>query len=94
MAQRKYVIEAKNLKKSFGNNEVLRGIDLKVERGTMLALLGTNGAGKTTTVRILSTLLTFDSGEVKVEGFDVLKQADKLREVIGLTGQSALSMSY
>ena len=89
MAQSEYVIEAKNLKKSYGKNEVLKGVDLTVERGTMVALLGPNGAGKTTTVRILSTLLTFDSGQVTVEGHDVVKQADKVRSVIGLTGQSA-----
>ena len=89
MAQVKYAIEVKNLTKSYGKNEVLKGIDLSVERGTMLALLGPNGAGKTTTVRILSTLLSADSGTVKVEGFDVKKDADKVRSVIGLTGQSA-----
>ncbi len=89
MAQSTYVIEAKNLKKSYGTNEVLKGIDLKVERGTMLALLGPNGAGKTTTVRILSTLLGFDEGSVTVEGHDVVSEADKVRRAIGLTGQSA-----
>lgn len=89
MAQSKYVIEAKGLTKAYGSNEVLKGIDLKVERGTMLALLGPNGAGKTTTVRILSTLLGFDGGKVTVEGHDVTTQAEKVRSVIGLTGQSA-----
>ncbi len=89
MPQSKYVIEAKNLRKSYGKNEVLKGISLKVERGTMLALLGPNGAGKTTTVRILSTLLSFNGGSVTVEGHDVAKDSDAVREVIGLTGQSA-----
>ena len=89
MATNKYVIEARDLKKSYGSNEVLKGINLKVERGTMLALLGPNGAGKTTTVRILSTLLPFDEGSVTVEGHDVNQEADKVRSVIGLTGQSA-----
>lgn len=89
MAKSKYVIEAKNLRKSYGKNEVLRGVNLKVERGTMLALLGPNGAGKTTTVRILSTLLGFDGGTVTVEGNDVAKNPDAVRSVIGLTGQSA-----
>ncbi|HXA43350.1 MAG TPA: ATP-binding cassette domain-containing protein [Candidatus Solibacter sp.] len=84
-----YVIEVSNLTKSYGKNEVLKGIDLKVERGTMLALLGPNGAGKTTTVRILSTLLKFDGGTVLVEGHDVTAEADEVRRVIGLTGQSA-----
>jgi len=85
----KYAIEAKKLEKSYGKNDVLKGINLKVERGTMLALLGPNGAGKTTTVRILSTLLGYNSGTVTVEGYDVKSQADEVRNVIGLTGQSA-----
>jgi len=89
MPKNDYVIEAKNLTKSYGSTEVLRGINLQIERGTMLALLGPNGAGKTTTVRILSTLLSFDGGEASVEGYDVVKHADKVRSVIGLTGQSA-----
>jgi len=89
VAEKKHTIQIKGLKKSYGKNDVLRGIDLEVEQGTMLALLGPNGAGKTTTVRILSTLLKYDAGSVKVAGFDVAKDADKVREVIGLTGQSA-----
>lgn len=89
MDKTKYVIQAKNLKKSYGTNKVLKGININVERGTMLALLGPNGAGKTTTVRILSTLLNFDSGTVTVEGHNIKTDADKVRSVIGLTGQSA-----
>lgn len=83
------VIEVKGLQKSYGSNEVLKGIDLTVEKGTMLALLGPNGAGKTTTVRILSTLLDFNEGNVKIAGYDVAEEAQKVRSVIGLTGQSA-----
>ena len=83
------VISVKGLQKSYGTNHVLKGVNITVERGTMLALLGPNGAGKTTTVRILSTLLKHDKGTVSVEGYDVKKQADKVRSVIGLTGQSA-----
>ena len=89
MANDKYVIKVHNLNKSFGDNAVLQGIDFKVERGTMLALLGPNGAGKTTTVRILSTLLKYDSGDVSVEGYSVKSDADEVRSLIGLTGQSA-----
>jgi ABC-2 type transport system ATP-binding protein len=84
-----YVITAKGLTKSYGDNHVLKGIDINVPRGTMLALLGPNGAGKTTTVRILSTLLKADKGSVTIEGYDIVKDADKVRTVIGLTGQSA-----
>ena len=89
MPQSKYVIEVKDLVKSYGKLKVLKGINLRIERGTMLALLGPNGAGKTTTVRILSTLLSFDSGTATVEGFDVVEDAGKVRSIIGLTGQSA-----
>lgn len=82
-------IIVKNLRKSYGKNNVLKGIDLTVGRGTMVALLGPNGAGKTTTVRILSTLLKFDGGDVSIEGHDVASDQDAVRSIIGLTGQSA-----
>lgn len=87
-------IQIKGLKKSFKNVKVLEGIDLTVEKGTMLALLGPNGAGKTTTVRILSTLLKPDEGTVRVNGVDVVKDPDGVREVIGLTGQYAAVDEY
>jgi ABC-2 type transport system ATP-binding protein len=83
------VIEIKGLKKSYKNVSVLKGLDLVVEKGTMLALLGPNGAGKTTTVRILSTLLSPDGGEVRINGHDVVKHAHMVRSSIGLTGQYA-----
>lgn len=82
-------IIVKNLKKSYGKTDVLKGVNLSVKRGTMLALLGPNGAGKTTTVRIMSTLLGFDGGTVKVGDHDVTKDPDAVRNIIGLTGQSA-----
>src|SRR3989344_5118586 len=89
MTKKDVVIEVEGLVKSYGDTEVLKGIDLTVERGTMLALLGPNGAGKTTTVRILSTLLGFNAGAVSIEGHDVRSEADDVRSFIGLTGQSA-----
>jgi len=82
-------IKVSGLKKSYGKNKVLTGIDFEVKQGTMLALLGPNGAGKTTAVRILSTLLKPDEGDISIAGYDVLTQADCVRRVIGLTGQSA-----
>jgi ABC-2 type transport system ATP-binding protein len=82
-------IVIENLKKSYKNLEVLKGINLSVEKGTMLALLGPNGAGKTTIVRILSTLLNYDEGSVFVNGFDLDKDAFKVRQSIGLTSQYA-----
>ena len=89
MAEQTYAVDVRGLTKSYGTNKVLRGIDLQVAEGTMLALLGPNGAGKTTTVRILSTLLKQDGGKVTVAGYDVARDADKVRHSIGLTGQSA-----
>src|SRR6202158_3458669 len=89
MTSPNYVIEARNLTKSYGQNQVLQGVDWAVEPGPMLALPGPHGAGKTTTVRILSTLLGFDGGTVLVDGHNVRTEPDKVRAVIGLTGQAA-----
>lgn len=89
MGKSNTVITVKGLRKAYGKNEVLKGIDFTVDRGTMLALLGPNGAGKTTTVRILSTLLKYDGGSATIDGHDVAKDADAIRAIIGLTGQSA-----
>ena len=75
--------------KSYGDLEVLRGVDLDVAPGSILALLGSNGAGKTTVVKILSTLLRADHGTAVVNGFDVVTQAADVRESISLTGQFA-----
>lgn len=89
MNEKDIAITVKGLHKAYGKNEVLKGVNFSVPRGSMLALLGPNGAGKTTTVRILSTLLKADGGDVHIEGHDVKREADKVRRVIGLTGQSA-----
>lgn len=75
------------LRKSFGTDVVLDGIDLDVAAGTVYALLGPNGAGKTTIVHILSTLLPPDSGEVRIAGHDVVREPAAVRAAIGLTGQ-------
>ncbi len=82
---------AENLVKTYDKGKVtaLNGLSLDVEEGTVLGVLGPNGAGKTTTVRILATLLTPDSGHAIVAGIDVIKDPDKVREVIGLSGQYA-----
>jgi ABC-2 type transport system ATP-binding protein len=74
--------------KSFGGVEALRGIDLVVERGSVLGLLGPNGAGKTTAVKILTTLLRPDRGRALVEGRDVVRSPAAVRDIIGLAGQS------
>ena len=80
-------IEVYGLTKSYGDHTVLNGIDLNVQEGTVYALLGPNGAGKTTIVNILSTLLTPDDGEIRVAGFDLRREAARVRSAIGLTGQ-------
>jgi ABC-2 type transport system ATP-binding protein len=87
-------ISVSNLQKSFKDQKVLDGISFTMPKGQVLALLGPNGAGKTTTVRILSTLLKPDGGEVLVNGHDVLAEADKVRSSIGLTGQFAAVDEY
>lgn len=82
---------AEDLVKTYDKGKVraLDNLSLDVEEGTVLGVLGPNGAGKTTTVRILSTLLRPDSGRAMVAGIDVIKHPDKVREVIGLSGQYA-----
>jgi len=74
---------------SFGDVKALAGVTLSAEEGKVFGLLGPNGAGKTTIVRILSTLLTPTSGLAKVHGLDVVKEPEKVRELIGLAGQFA-----
>ncbi|HET9918749.1 MAG TPA: ATP-binding cassette domain-containing protein [Ktedonobacteraceae bacterium] len=81
------MIEIRGLRKSFGDHVVLDGIDLNVAEGTIFALLGPNGAGKTTTVHILSTLISANSGEVRVAGHDLAREPEAVRAAIGLTGQ-------
>jgi ABC-2 type transport system ATP-binding protein len=82
-------VQVQGLQKSFNELDVLRGVDLEVARGSILALLGSNGAGKTTVVKILSTLLKADAGTAGVNGFDVATEAAGVRESISLTGQFA-----
>jgi ABC-2 type transport system ATP-binding protein len=82
-------VSVRGVEKSFGDLHVLRGVDLEVAPGTIMALLGSNGAGKTTLVRILSTLLKPDSGTATVHGSDVVADAADVREAISLTGQFA-----
>lgn len=90
----KNAIEVKDLQKSFGKLKVLKGVSFNVSKGEILALLGPNGAGKTTTIRMLSTLLRPDAGKLRVNGFDPVKQGDKVRSSIGLTGQFAAVDEY
>jgi oleandomycin transport system ATP-binding protein len=82
-------IEATGLVKRFGKTTALDGVDLAARQGRVLAVLGPNGAGKTTAVRILATLLRPDGGQASVCGYDVLREAHQVRQLIGLTGQYA-----
>jgi oleandomycin transport system ATP-binding protein len=82
-------IEATGLVKRFGKTTALAGVDLVARPGRVLGLLGPNGAGKTTAVRILATLIRPDGGQASVCGYDVLHDAHRVRQLIGLTGQYA-----
>ena len=84
-------VSAEHLVKTYNKGSVraLDDLSLEVAEGTVLSVLGPNGAGKTTTVRILATLLKPDSGNAHVAGIDVIKHPDKVRELIGLSGQYA-----
>jgi len=89
MSQDKIAISVQGLKKSYKNIHVLAGVNFEVKTGSIFALLGSNGAGKTTIVKILTTLLKQDSGNVTVNGFDVVSKPDYVRQSISLTGQFA-----
>jgi len=84
-----HAILTEGLVKRFGTTTALAGVDLAVKTGSVLGLLGPNGAGKTTAVRVLATLLAPDAGRATVNGHDVVKEAHKVRQLIGLTGQYA-----
>ena len=97
-------ITCRQLRKSFGDFEVLRGIDLEVERGELFGFLGPNGAGKTTTIRILTGILQPSSGTVEIAGYDVVKSPQQVKRRVGyvpdraflypkLTGASSWSSS-
>ncbi|MFC7997490.1 ATP-binding cassette domain-containing protein [Streptomyces rochei] len=80
-------IAAYGLRKSYGDKTVLDGVDLTVPEGTIFSLLGPNGAGKTTAVKILSTLVTADAGDIRVGGHDLATDPQAVRAAIGVTGQ-------
>ncbi|TCC45416.1 ATP-binding cassette domain-containing protein [Kribbella pittospori] len=83
------IVVAEGLHKSFGDTQALRGLDLRVMRGTVCGVLGPNGAGKTTAVRILATLSDPDAGPARIAGYDVVREAGEVRERIALAGQHA-----
>jgi oleandomycin transport system ATP-binding protein len=84
-----YAFQAEGLTKRFGKTTALDGLDLAARPGMIFGVLGPNGAGKTTAIRILATLLRPDGGRASVGGLDVVRQAARVRRLIGLTGQYA-----
>jgi len=87
-------VEVRGLRKSYGDQVVLDGIDLSIPTGSVFSLLGPNGAGKTTMVRVLSTLTALDAGEVCVGGHDVRREPAAVRSAIGVTGQLSATDNY
>lgn len=86
---KKNIIQIKGVKKSYKDVDVLKGVDFRVEEGSIFALLGSNGAGKTTMIKIMTTLLKADEGSIIINNFDMEKNPDEIRNSISLTGQFA-----
>lgn len=84
-----WAVEASGLIKTFGDNRAVDGVDLQVPTGSIYGVLGPNGAGKTTTIRMLATLLRQDAGSARIFGYDVAKDPQIVRQLIGVTGQYA-----
>lgn len=82
-------VSVHRLTKRYGHTEVLKNVNMEIEKGSIYCLLGSNGAGKTTTIKILTTLAAFDSGEVSVCGHSVTAEGEAVRKLISLTGQFA-----
>src|ERR1700676_2553615 len=80
-------IDVKGLSKSFSGREVVHDLSMQVKRGTIYGFLGPNGSGKTTTIRMLCGLLTPDSGHGTCLGYDILKEADKIKRQVGYMTQ-------
>ena len=88
-APRPIAVAARGLSKSFGDTHAVRDLSFDARAGEVTGLLGPNGAGKTTTIKMLTTLLSIDSGSASIVGIDVAQRPDAVRRVIGLAGQSA-----
>ena len=83
----KHMIRLENLSKKYGSKEAVKGISLQVKEGEMLALLGVNGAGKTTTLKMLSGLTKPTAGTAKIAGYDIVKDSDQVKSIIGISTQ-------
>jgi len=82
-------VEVKNLEKNFGTTKAVKGISFTIDKGEIFGLIGPNGAGKTTALRVMSTLLQINSGEVKIMEYDVEKQPDEVRKLISYLPEDA-----
>lgn len=82
-----FAIETNNLTKKFKEKTAVHGINLQIKEGELFALLGTNGAGKTTTIKMLSTLILPTDGEIKIEGLDIIKDRQKIKEILNVSPQ-------
>ncbi len=82
-----FAIETKDLTKKFKEKTAVNGIELKINEGELFALLGTNGAGKTTTIKMLSTLILPTDGEIKINGLDIIKDRQKIKEILNVSPQ-------
>lgn len=80
-------IETKKLTKKYNDKSVVKDMNLKIEEGELFALLGTNGAGKTTTIKMLSTLILPTDGEIKISGLDIIKDRQKIKEILNVSPQ-------
>ena len=80
-------IETKKLTKKYNDKAVVKDMNLKIKEGELFALLGTNGAGKTTTIKMLSTLILPTDGEIKISGLDIIKDRQKIKEILNVSPQ-------
>jgi ABC-2 type transport system ATP-binding protein len=92
MASVKQIVEVKDLHKSYGDREVVKGISFEVEKGETFGILGPNGAGKTTTLEMIETLRPIDKGTVTVDGVNVAEDSQRIRYLIGVQTQSTAFM--
>jgi len=88
------ILSAKGIKKTYGDNIALDGIDLELHKGQIFALLGPNGAGKTTFIKIIATLLTKDEGSVEILGYNLDTDEDKIKHLLGYVGQDTERSAY
>lgn len=83
------IVTVKNLRKTYGKKSVVKGVSFEVEKGEVFGILGPNGAGKTTTLEMLEGMRPIDGGQVRIDGIDVVKNPQQIKEIIGVQLQSS-----